>query len=1179
MTSHVPGSRRTLRACIATLGAGALGLGAFIVPAAATPSADPIYESDPSVLVGSSANQASVAGSAYGSRATGEWFVSFSSAPLVNGGTQARVNADLNELESAIADLDVEVKASHSELWAGAVVTADDAELAKVLDRVDVAGVFPVLLIDAPEQRDLGAEPEMRFAAGMTGADFAQDLGVSGYGQTISIIDTGVDIDHVAFGGTGVADTTPWSEINGNGSRIIGGYDFVGDDYNANPAADNYNPVPAPDSNPDDCQGHGTHVAGIAAGSDDVTGVYGVAPDANILAYRVFGCEGSTDSAIMLQAMEASARDGADIVNMSIGAGFMTWPNYPTAVAADNLVDAGVVVAVSQGNEGESGVFSGGAPAVASKVISVGSVDNVASEAPVFVVNDQNIAYSPSTGAPNPPTDNSEYEIIAYPAGSETGAVPIEDAEGKVVIVRRGNSTFHEKAAAAQESGAAGVIIDNNVAGAINATVEGDPAITIPTVTISMADGDAIRADLAAAEEPVTLTWSDQTEVSEIATGGLVSDFSSYGLSADLTVKPQVVAPGGFINSAYPLEAGPSGYATLSGTSMAAPHVAGAAALILEVNPELNPSQVLTSLQNTADPLLWSDNPDLGFPEPVHRQGAGMINIPNAIFVNLWGAQVTPSQINLYDNDTGASETHTLTIHNRDEVEFTYSFVNLAGIATAGINQLPNYYGAAATTEFSAETVTVPAGGTATVDVTITEPEGFAGGIYGGQIVVLGEDASGYTTRSIVSYGGLAGDYETDLAFMEQWTYRDYGYTEEEVGELIDEPIYSTPGLGVLEDCTKLVDGECVSEGNYSWGHDEYVYSMEDGDTPYAVLHIENPVSYMKIEAFHANADGTKGDPVSPDYNVVYESDGEGAVPGIQAYQWDGTYVKSADSEQYLKALDGDYVIEVTAVKGLGSIDNPDHVEVWTSPAFTIDRDGVPGEGPGDGSIDEEADKGFFLYNDFESAADHYFMYGRDGDEVFVGDWDGDGVDTIGVRRGHTFYVQNQLIGGNAEVEFKYGRDGDEILVGDWNADGYDTFAVRRGVTIYAQNQLIGGNAEVEFKYGREGDDLFAGDWDGDGYDTFAVRRGNSFYVQNSLVGGNAEDTFHFGHESDTVLVGDWDGDLKDTVALRRGDTFYVSNSLSSGSADRSFVLGRDSDEVLVGDWNGDGIDSVGLRR
>ena len=306
MTSHVPGSRRTLRACIATLGAGALGLGAFIVPAAATPSADPIYESDPSVLVGSSANQASVAGSAYGSRATGEWFVSFSSAPLVNGGTQARVNADLNELESAIADLDVEVKASHSELWAGAVVTADDAELAKVLDRVDVAGVFPVLLIDAPEQRDLGAEPEMRFAAGMTGADFAQDLGVSGYGQTISIIDTGVDIDHVAFGGTGVADTTPWSEINGNGSRIIGGYDFVGDDYNANPAADETtNPVPAPDSNPDDCQGHGTHVAGIAAGSDDVTGVYGVAPDANVLAYRVFGCEGSTDSAIMLQAMEA----------------------------------------------------------------------------------------------------------------------------------------------------------------------------------------------------------------------------------------------------------------------------------------------------------------------------------------------------------------------------------------------------------------------------------------------------------------------------------------------------------------------------------------------------------------------------------------------------------------------------------------------------------------------------------------------------------------------------------------------------------------------------------------------------------------------------------------------------------------------------------------------------------
>lgn len=1177
MTSHVHGSRRKLRTCIATLGAGALSFGAFIVPAAAAPSADPIYESDPSVLIGQSANQATVAGSAYGSRATGEWFVSFNSAPVVKGGTQARVNAELNELNSAISDLDVEVTASHSQLWAGAVVTADDDELAKVLDRVDVAGVYPVLIVDAPEKLDLGAEPEMQFAAGMTGADWLQDIGVTGQGQVISIIDTGVDIDHPAFGGSGVSGTTPWT-AEGNGGKIIGGWDLVGDDYNADPSSPAYSPIPVPDANPDDCQGHGSHVAGIAAGNDVESGMKGVAPDALILAYRVFGCDGSTDSAIMMEAMERSAADGADIVNMSIGASFMTWPNYPTAVAANNLVDSGVVVTVSQGNSGASGIFSGGAPAVASKVISVGSVDNYASEGPVLIVDGQQISYSPASASPAPPTDDSELELIAYPAGSETGAVPIEGAEGKAVLVQRGSSSFYEKALAAQESGAAAVVIDNNTAGVINATVEGPVQITIPVVTITQADGQAIRAALAASDEPVNLTWSSETVVSEIATGGLISDFSSYGLAADLTVKPQVSAPGGFINSAYPLDAADgdgTGYATMSGTSMAAPHVAGAAALILEVSPQLTPQQVLTSLQNTADPLLWSLNPNLGYPEPVHRQGAGMINIPNAVFANLFGTQITPSQIDLRDADTGASETHTLTVTNRNDIPVTYTPFHIPGIATSGINEAPDYYDVSATVSWSASTLTVPAGGTATINVTITEPAGFEGGIYGGQIGLDGSD----NTQSIVAYGGMAGDYETDRSFMTQWTYRDYGFTEEEVGDLIDEPIYDTPGLGVLVSCDALLEGECVDGDLYSFNLDEYSYTMEDGDTPYAVLHIENPISYLKIEAFHATADGGKGAPVSPDYNMVYESNGEGSAPGIQVYQWDGTFQKAPDNDQSLKALDGDYVLEVTAVKGLGSIDNPDHVETWLSPVFTIDRDGAPGEGPGDGTIDEDVNKGFLLYNDFTSAADHYFNYGRAGDEVFVGDWDGDGVDTIAVRRGTTFFVQNELRGGPAETQFNYGRKGDEVLVGDWDGDGSDTFAVRRANTFYVTNTLRGGVADEQFNYGRKADEVYAGDWDGDGNDTFAVRRGNAFFFNNELRGGPASSTINYGRASDEVLVGDWDGDGQDTISIRRGNVFHISNSLTSGSSARSYELGRASDEVLVGDWNGDDIDTVGLRR
>ena len=1180
MTSHVTGRRRTFRTCIAMLGAGAVSFGALVVPAAAAPSIEPLNDPDPSVLVGTSTSQASVAGSAFGSRATGEWFVEFRSLPISQGGTQSRLNAELQDLQAAADDLDIEVSSSYSQLWAGAVVSADDAELAQLRESVDVAAVFPVLIVDAPETFDQGAEPDMAFANGMTGAGFLQEVGYKGAGQTIAIIDTGVDIDHPAFGGTGVSDTTPWSPVTGNGSRIIGGWDLVGDAYDADPSSPNYNPIPEPDENPDDCGGHGTHVAGIAAGNDEGAGFAGVAPEANILAYRVFGCDGSTDSEIMIEAMERAAADGADIVNMSIGASFMTWPNYPTAVAADNLVDKGVVVTVSQGNSGDSGIFSGGAPAVASKVISVASADNVASEAKalsVSALDDRLIGYSPATGAPQPPTDNTELEIIAYPAGSETGAVPIEGAEGKVVLVRRGVSSFYDKAKAAQDSGAAGVIIDNNVAGAISATVEGDPSITIPTVTISMDDGDAIRAAIADAEAP-TITWTDQTTVSLIATGGLISDFSSFGLAADLSIKPQVTAPGGLINSAYPLDAvddDGSGYATLSGTSMAAPHVAGAAALLLEASPQLTPAQVLTNLQNNADPIPWTRAES--FSEPVHRQGAGMINILRSV-INAWeGTQISPSEINLRDADNGPTETTTLSITNRGTEPMTLVPVHDPAPASWGINETPGFYGAFATVTFSAESVTVPAGGSATINVSITEPD-FPGAIYSGHVYML--DEAGEYVVNVVPYAGMAGNYESDVAFIEQWTYADYGFTAEDLGgEDPNQPIYSTPGLGVLEDCGVLLEGECVSEGYYSWGLDEYLYTMEDGDTPYAILHIQNPVSYMKIEAFHATADGTKGAPVSPDYNLVYESYGEGSAPGIQVFQWDGTFRRSAESDQFLTALDGDYIIEVTAVKGVGSIDNPDDVEVWTSPAFTIDRDDAPGTGPGDGSIDEEIDRGFLLYNDFTSAADHSFRFGRVNDEVFVGDWDGDGIDTIAVRRGKTFFVQNQLLGGNAEVQFNYGRLGDEVFVGDWDGDGVDTFAVRRGTTFYAQNELKGGNAENQFNYGRAGDEVFAGDWNGDTRDTFAVRRGNAFFVRNTLSGGAADTTFNYGRKNDDVLVGDWDGDLKDTITVRRGNVFFVSNSLVSGAAQAAHTLGRDTDEVLVGDWNGDGIDSIGLRR
>ena len=188
----------------------------------------------------------------------------------------------------------------------------------------------------------------------------------------------------------------------------------------------------------------------------------------------------------------------------------------------------------------------------------------------------------------------------------------------------------------------------------------------------------------------------------------------------------------------------------------------------------------------------------------------------------------------------------------------------------------------------------------------------------------------------------------------------------------------------------------------------------------------------------------------------------------------------------------------------------------------------VPAPAPTTGNM-------FYLSNTWQATvADLVFSYGRAGDEVLVGDWDGDGVDTFAVRRGNVFYVKNSLASGEADSVFSYGRAGDEVLVGDWDGDGVDTFAVRRGNVFYVKNSLASGAADTSFSYGRAGDATLAGDFDGDGRDTLSIRRGNTIHVNNSLVSGNADHTLPYGRVSDELFIGDWDGNGTDTPTVRR---------------------------------------------
>lgn len=227
----------------------------------------------------------------------------------------------------------------------------------------------------------------------------------------------------------------------------------------------------------------------------------------------------------------------------------------------------------------------------------------------------------------------------------------------------------------------------------------------------------------------------------------------------------------------------------------------------------------------------------------------------------------------------------------------------------------------------------------------------------------------------------------------------------------------------------------------------------------------------------------------------------------------------------------------------------------------------------------ENGGPGFYLVNTMGKGSAIHYHYGRANDEVFVGDWNGDSVDTPSIRRGKTFHINNAAKGGDADYTFPYGKEGDVVLVGDWDGDGVDTFAVRRGREYHFKNSMSGGDADRVIIYGREEDEVVVGDWDGDGRDTIAVRRGKTYYVKNSISGGDADKVIHYGRPDDEVIVGDWNGNGVDTFAVRRGVAYYVKNSISGGDADQVVHYGRESDLAFSGDWNGNGKDTLGLRR
>ena len=401
---------------------------------------------------------------------------------------------------------------------------------------------------------------------------------LSGEGITVGVIDTGIDYDH--------------PDLHRN---YGGGHDLVDGD-----------------EDPMETKGmaggstlHGTHVAGIIAANGKINGV---APDAKIIAYRALGPGGSGTTEQVLSAIDQAIEDKVDVLNLSLGNN-INGPDLPISLAINKAVEKGITAVTSSGNSGPN-KWTVGSPGTATKAISVG-----ASTPPLLVPYlsfsslPGKIRLESMMGSEGWKLDRS-IEIVDGGIGRKS---QIKEAKGKLVLVKRGEITFTEKAKNAAKAGAAGVIIYNNTEGGFLGNLE-EP-LDIPVASITMKEGEKLKKAMKESKEFARMDLVEEKDI--------LADFSSRGpVTSTWEIKPDVVAPGVAINSTIP-----GGYLALQGTSMAAPHVAGASALVKQAHPDWGPEQIKAALMNTSVPL----NSREGGGYHTYEQGAGRIQIEDAV--------------------------------------------------------------------------------------------------------------------------------------------------------------------------------------------------------------------------------------------------------------------------------------------------------------------------------------------------------------------------------------------------------------------------------------------------------------------------------------------------------------------------------------------------------------------
>ncbi|MEI4299290.1 S8 family serine peptidase [Streptococcus suis] len=484
------------------------------------------------------------------------------------------------------------------------------------------------------------------------------DSGYKGEGTVVAIIDSGLDVDHDILHISDLSTAKYKSEKEIEVAKEAAGITY-GEWFN-DKVVFGYNYV---DVNTvlkeEDKRSHGMHVTSIAAGNptQPVAGqlMYGVAPEAQVMFMRVFSdLKATTGAALYVKAIEDAVKLGADSINLSLGGanGSVVNMNENVTAAIEAARRAGVSVVIAAGNDGTFGSGHSnpsadypdyglvGAPSTARDAISVASYNNTTVGSKVINIigleNNADLNYGKSSfdnpeKSPVPFEIGKEYEYVYAGIGQASDFDGL-DLTGKLALIKRGTITFSEKIANATAAGAVGVVIFNSRPGEANVSMQlDDTAIAIPSVFIPLEFGEALVAN------SYKIAFNNETDIRPNPEAGLLSDFSSWGLSADGELKPDLAAPGGAIYAAI----NDNDYANMQGTSMASPHVAGAAVLVKQYLQATYPTKSPQEIEALVKHLLMStakahvNKETTAYTSP-RQQGAGIIDTAAAISTGLY---------------------------------------------------------------------------------------------------------------------------------------------------------------------------------------------------------------------------------------------------------------------------------------------------------------------------------------------------------------------------------------------------------------------------------------------------------------------------------------------------------------------------------------------------------------